>query len=54
VFDQDAALAERSRRALADRIVTDGIMVSGYHFPWPAAGTLARDGAGYVLTPTRA
>jgi glyoxylase-like metal-dependent hydrolase (beta-lactamase superfamily II) len=51
VFDHDGPLAERSRRSLADRIVADKIMVSGYHFPWPGAGTLAKDGAGYALTP---
>lgn len=52
-FDQDGPLAETSRRALADRIVTDKILVSGYHFPWPGAGTLAKDGAGYALTLVR-
>jgi len=49
-FDQDGPLAERSRRALADRIITDKIMLSGYHFPWPGAGMLAKDGPGYALT----
>ena len=52
-FDQDGALAEKSRRALADRIVADKVMVSGYHFPWPGAGTLAKDGSGYALTPAK-
>lgn len=50
-FDQDGPLAEKSRRALADRIVADKVMVSGYHFPWPGAGALAKDGAGYALVP---
>ena len=54
VFDQDGPLAEKSRRAVAERIVADKVMVAGYHFPWPGAGMLARDGAGYVLTPARA
>jgi len=53
-FDQDGAVAETSRRALADRIVADKVMVSGYHFPWPGAGALAKDGAGYALTPAKA
>ncbi len=51
VFDQDGPLAEKSRRALAERIVADKVMVSGYHFPWPGAGTLAKDGTGYALVP---
>jgi glyoxylase-like metal-dependent hydrolase (beta-lactamase superfamily II) len=53
VFDQDSQLAVKSRRALAERIVADKVMVSGYHFPWPGAGALAKDGEGYVLTPAR-
>ena len=53
-YDQDGGLAEKSRRTLADRIVADKIMVSGYHFPWPGAGTLAKDGSGYALTPAKA
>lgn len=52
-FDQDGPLAEKSRRALADRIVADKILVAGYHFPWPGAGSLEKDGAGYVLTPAK-
>jgi hypothetical protein len=53
-FDQDGQLAETSRRKLADRLVADRILVSGYHFPWPGAGTLAKDGAGYALVPLAA
>jgi hypothetical protein len=26
-------------------------MICGAHFPFPGAGTLAKDGAGYALTP---
>ncbi len=54
VFDQNAALAEKSRRTLADRLVADKIPVAGYHFPWPGAGIIAKDGAGYTLTPSKA
>jgi glyoxylase-like metal-dependent hydrolase (beta-lactamase superfamily II) len=52
-FDQDGPLAEASRRKLADRLVADKILVSGYHFPWPGAGTLVRDGAGYALVSSQ-
>jgi len=48
-FDQDAATAEVSRRKLLERVVADKIMVTGYHFPFPAAGTIVRDGTGYVF-----
>ena len=53
-FDADGAVAEASRRALADRLVADKILVAGYHFPWPGAGTIAKDGTGYALTPAKA
>jgi glyoxylase-like metal-dependent hydrolase (beta-lactamase superfamily II) len=50
VYDQDGAMAEASRRALMDRVIADKIQISGYHFPYPGAGTLAKDGTGYALT----
>lgn len=50
-FDQDAAVAEASRRKLFDRAVADKMMITGYHFPMPAVGTVVKDGAGYVFTP---
>jgi glyoxylase-like metal-dependent hydrolase (beta-lactamase superfamily II) len=53
-YDHDGPLAEASRRKLADRLVADKIPVSGYHFPWPGAGVLAKDGAGYSLTSMQA
>jgi glyoxylase-like metal-dependent hydrolase (beta-lactamase superfamily II) len=49
-YDQDANLAEASRRRLLDRVIADKIMICGYHFPFPGAGTIAKDGAGYTLT----
>jgi glyoxylase-like metal-dependent hydrolase (beta-lactamase superfamily II) len=53
-YDQDAALAEASRRKLLDRVIADKIMICGYHFPFPGAGTIAKDGAGYALTVMKA
>ena len=49
-YDQDADLAEASRRKLLDRVIADGIPICGYHFPFPAAGTVAKDGGGYALS----
>ena len=54
VFDSDGALAEKSRRALADRLVADKVLVAGYHFPWPGAGTIVKDGNAYALVPAKA
>lgn len=49
-YDQDPVTAEASRRRLMDRVVQDRMAICGYHFPFPAAGTLARDGSGFALT----
>jgi len=49
-YDQDGVMAEASRRALLDRVIADKIMICGYHFPFPGAGTIAKDGTGYALT----
>ena len=49
-YDQDANLAEASRRKLLDRVIADKIMICGYHFPFPGAGTISKDGASYALT----
>lgn len=49
-YDQNAAMAEESRRKLLDRVIADKIMICGYHFPFPGAGTIGKDGAGYALT----
>ena len=53
-FDQDGPLAEKSRRALADRLVADKVAVAGYHFPWPGGGMITKDGDGYALVAAKA
>lgn len=53
-YDSDGATAEKSRRSLAERIIADKVLVAGYHFPWPAAGTISKDANGYVLVPAKA
>jgi glyoxylase-like metal-dependent hydrolase (beta-lactamase superfamily II) len=50
-FDADGAQAEATRRAMMDRAIAEGAMVAGYHFPFPTAGTVARDGGGYAFVP---
>jgi hypothetical protein len=50
VFDQDASLAETSRRKLLDRVIADQMMICGSHFPWPGPSMIVKDGAGYALT----
>lgn len=50
VFDQDPTTAEATRRRLLERAVAEKARVTGYHFPFPATGTIAKDGDGYVFT----
>jgi glyoxylase-like metal-dependent hydrolase (beta-lactamase superfamily II) len=52
-FDQDAALAEKSRRALFERVVRSGAIVTGYHWGMPGAGRIRKDGKGYAIVPVR-
>jgi len=47
VFDFDAVAAEATRRRIYDRVATDRIRITGYHFPFPANGYLAKKGSGY-------
>jgi len=50
-FDQDAQMAEASRRKTFDRVVADKTLCSGYHWGMPGAGTVQKDGNGYALVP---
>jgi glyoxylase-like metal-dependent hydrolase (beta-lactamase superfamily II) len=47
VFDYDPVQAIKSRKAILDRVATDGVMVMGYHFPFPAIGHVVRHGTAY-------
>src|SRR5262249_29169759 len=48
-YDQNPQMAEASRRALLERVVAEKMPICGYHFPFPGAGTIAKDGSGYAL-----
>jgi glyoxylase-like metal-dependent hydrolase (beta-lactamase superfamily II) len=50
-FDADGALAEQTRRRLYDMAIAEKMLVQGFHFPFPAAGYVEKDGDGYRLTP---
>jgi len=51
VFDQDPLMAETTRHKIFDRVVAEKLTVAGYHFGMPGAGTIAKDGSGYVFKP---
>ena len=49
--DTDPVMAEANRRKMIDRAIAEKMMVTGYHFGMPGAGTFAKDGSGYVFKP---
>jgi glyoxylase-like metal-dependent hydrolase (beta-lactamase superfamily II) len=51
VFDMDGAKAEETRRKLYDMAATEKLLIQGYHYPFPAAGYIEKDGAGYRMVP---
>jgi glyoxylase-like metal-dependent hydrolase (beta-lactamase superfamily II) len=50
-FDMDGPLGEQTRRKLYDMAVADKILIQGFHLPFPSAGYVEKDGAGYRLAP---
>lgn len=50
-FDMDKDMAATARRALFDQVIADSATIAGYHFGFPNAGTIEKDGQGYAFTP---
>ena len=50
-FDMDGPLAVETRKKLLDRAAADKMLVAGYHWPFPAAGHITKEGSGYRLNP---
>ena len=51
IVDMDGPMAATSRRRLLDRAAADRLRTVGYHWPFPANGTVTKDGARYGLIP---
>ncbi len=51
VFDFDGDMAAATRRRVLDMVATDRIRVTGYHYPFPANGFVARQGNGFRFVP---
>src|ERR1700729_2027289 len=47
IFDYDPARAINSRKAILDRVATDGILAMGYHFPFPGIGHVVKHEKAY-------
>jgi len=50
-FDQDADMAEKTRRKVYDMVVADRLQVQGFHYPFPGLGNVEKDGNGYRVVP---
>jgi glyoxylase-like metal-dependent hydrolase (beta-lactamase superfamily II) len=50
-FDQDAEMAERTRRRVYDMVVAEKLQVQGFHYPFPGLGHVVKDGDGYRVVP---
>jgi len=50
-FDIDGKAAVATRRKLFDRAAADRMLVTGYHFPFPACGHLIKTASGYEHVP---
>jgi glyoxylase-like metal-dependent hydrolase (beta-lactamase superfamily II) len=53
IFDMDGAAAEATRRRMLDMAVADKMQVAFYHAPFPATGTIVKDGASYRMIPAQ-
>jgi glyoxylase-like metal-dependent hydrolase (beta-lactamase superfamily II) len=50
-FDVDGNAAVATRKKLFDRAAADRMLVTGYHFPFPACGHLVKTATGYEHVP---
>jgi glyoxylase-like metal-dependent hydrolase (beta-lactamase superfamily II) len=50
-FDIDGAAAVATRKQLFDRAAADRMLVTGYHFPFPACGHLVKTATAYEHVP---
>ena len=50
-FDIDGPLAVTTRKKLLDRVAADRMLVTGYHFPFPACGHIVKTATGYEHVP---
>lgn len=50
-FDMDPKQAEETRRKIYDMAAAEKMLISGYHWPFPAAGHVEKDNNGYRVHP---
>ena len=52
-FDQDAAMAEATRRKVYDMLAAEKMRVQGFHYPFPGLGNIVKEASGYRLVPAQ-
>ena len=50
-FDMDKDMARATRRKIFDMVVKEKMMAGGFHFPFPAFGSIESAGNGYAFKP---
>lgn len=50
-YDHDPDLAAATRHKFYDMAASEKMLIAGYHFAFPSAGHVEKDGAGYRLVP---
>jgi len=50
-FDQDAKMAEETRRKVYDMLVAEKLVVQGFHYPFPALARVEKTATGYREIP---
>jgi glyoxylase-like metal-dependent hydrolase (beta-lactamase superfamily II) len=51
IFDMDGKKAEETRRRVYDMAAAEKLMIQGFHYPFPSAAYVEKDGMGYRLVP---
>jgi glyoxylase-like metal-dependent hydrolase (beta-lactamase superfamily II) len=50
MYDQDANMAEATRRKVYDMLAADKMMVQGFHYPFPSRAYIEKTATGYRET----
>ncbi|HBK07965.1 MAG TPA: MBL fold metallo-hydrolase [Acetobacteraceae bacterium] len=50
-YDHDPELAQKTRHKFYDMAASEKMLVAGYHFSFPSAGHVEKNGTGYRLVP---
>lgn len=50
-FDQDADMAEKTRRRIYDMVAAERLQLQGFHYPFPGLANIEKDGNGYRVIP---